>query len=344
MSRAPEPPRAPATPPVSDLPARFRASLERARAAPRGSRLLVAVSGRSDSVALLHLLHGVARDLGLHLTVTHIQEGTESDRAADAAFVRDLARTLRLSCDIRSTAPLPTDPVVRARVRTELLERTRSQLRAAAVATGETADDVAEALLELLVRGTFPPTALAAEDARPAPRLARPLLPFTHAECLAFLQSRNLPFRPDPDSLALSSVHQRLRLLVLPLLRHVHPDALHNLAASARWWGEETALATDIARAVRSEVAWEDAPGRVTVSHPRWAALPPALRRHLLLAAVHHAAPDAALTRSDLLDLDAHGRTLAAGSTATVGPLLVARTDGTLAFTHAPASPPPSDG
>ncbi|HZK13127.1 MAG TPA: ATP-binding protein, partial [Desulfobaccales bacterium] len=64
-----------------------------------GDRVLVAVSGGPDSVALLHLLVRLAPEPGLDLGVAHFDHGLrEEDSRADADFVADLAQRLGLPC------------------------------------------------------------------------------------------------------------------------------------------------------------------------------------------------------------------------------------------------------
>src|SRR5436190_12162733 len=67
-----------------------------------GSRWVVAVSGGSDSVAMLRLLHGS----GLDLSVAHLDHGARGDASeADARFVADLAGALELPFDLGHWRP-----------------------------------------------------------------------------------------------------------------------------------------------------------------------------------------------------------------------------------------------
>jgi tRNA(Ile)-lysidine synthase len=76
----------------------------------KGGKILVAVSGGPDSVALLYALLEIRKEFDLHLCVAHLNHklrGGESDD--DQKFVKDLASNLNLrffskSVDVRKEA------------------------------------------------------------------------------------------------------------------------------------------------------------------------------------------------------------------------------------------------
>ena len=59
-----------------------------------GRRLLIALSGGADSVALAVMLSEAREDLGLTLFAAHVDHGIRPDSAADADFCRELCRKL----------------------------------------------------------------------------------------------------------------------------------------------------------------------------------------------------------------------------------------------------------
>lgn len=308
---------------------RFRAATLADPAFPRRARVGVGVSGRCDSVALLHLLHGVASALSLQLTVVHAQHGDDPERIADAELVRALAESLALPVEVIVDAHPAATPEALSAARAHSFTAVRQRLQAAAIATGETLDDVAELLLTALVTG--PPGELVIFPR--AEGWVRPLLPFTHEECRAFLHAEHLPFRPDRDSLQLTTTRQRLRLLVLPLLtRHVHAAVGGKLAHTARALADDAEFLADLARLVRLEVGWTETADGVTVDAARFAALPASLARRVL-ADAGAAVTATPLDLDALLDFERDCRTLAPAATVTAGTLKVSRTNGTLTVT-----------
>ena len=81
---------------------RFQRHLDSSGLFPAGSRVLVAVSGGADSVALLHLLHHSTIPLRLHLEAAHLDHALRPDSPADAAHVRALCAQLQVPLVITS--------------------------------------------------------------------------------------------------------------------------------------------------------------------------------------------------------------------------------------------------
>ena len=73
-----------------------RASHQLCLHVPAGSRLLVAVSGGPDSVALAHFLRGQA----YHLIIGHVNHHLRKGSARDARFVQTVAREWDIPCRV----------------------------------------------------------------------------------------------------------------------------------------------------------------------------------------------------------------------------------------------------
>jgi len=124
-----------------------------------GDRVAVAVSGGADSVALLSLLVELRRELGIVLSVAHVNHklrGAESDE--DQRFVAALAEGLGLELAVH-TAPVErkgSDGIesTARRLRYEFFRKLADEKQATKIATAHTLDDQAETVLLRMFRGT----------------------------------------------------------------------------------------------------------------------------------------------------------------------------------------------
>src|SRR5215211_114396 len=114
---------------------------------------LALVSGGPDSVALLRVILA----LGGRPVVLHVDHGLRGEESReDAEFVRDLCGRLGVHCEVqRLGLDGSSNLQERAReARYRLAEEVAIRLGLRVVATGHTADDVAETVLMNLARGT----------------------------------------------------------------------------------------------------------------------------------------------------------------------------------------------
>jgi tRNA(Ile)-lysidine synthase len=208
----------------------------------RPDRIVVAVSGGPDSVALLRVLVSLRHASG-SLTIAHLNHqlrGNESD--ADEAFVRQLhevleshdvtglqLRTEQLDVSAQAQAERKNVESVARRVRYEWLARVARDVGAGFVATGHTADDQAETVLHRLLRGTGL-KGLAGIGARrplaPGIEVIRPLLRVSRAEVQAYLTDLGQAYRQDSSNLNLDYMRNRIRHELLPHLAQRYNPAL----------------------------------------------------------------------------------------------------------------------
>ena len=244
------------------------ALLQKALAASRalrpGQRVLVAVSGGADSVALAHLLHRGRRLLCLRPVLAHLHHGIRGRAAdADAAFVRRLARRLDLPLLLeRADVPAQARAAgisleMAARVaRYAFFARAARQVHAAAVLVAHTADDQAETVLLRLARGAGPQGlgGMAPVSCRNGLTILRPLLGVRHADLVALLRKHRWRWREDASNRDLHFLRNRVRHELLPLIeRRLNPRFREALLRTAdvlreeQVWLDELA-AVDLAR------------------------------------------------------------------------------------------------
>ncbi len=224
--------------PVHELRKRLLKTIRKQELIRAGDRVAVAVSGGGDSVALLLLLLELRADLGIVLSVAHVNHelrGQESD--GDEQFVVELSRTHALELHAR-TAPVvePNSGIEAAarKLRYDFFRQLAREGRVSKVATAHTLDDQAETIVLRILRGTgirglsgiHPRLVFEGRD-----EVIRPLLDFRRTDLEGFLRDRGQQWREDSSNNDLDFLRNRVRHRLLPLLKEEFGlTAVENLA------------------------------------------------------------------------------------------------------------------
>lgn len=205
----------------------------------RGRRLLVALSGGADSVALLHLLSGAKSALNLTLFAAHVDHGIRGEESRkDAEFCRALCQALKVpffleTIDVPALSTQSGEGIETAarRLRYNALRRIRHDVGADWIALAHHLDDQAETVLMHLLRGCGPGGISGMH--RLSGDLYRPLLDTPKSVLVDYLNARGLPFRTDSTNFVADTPRNALRLHGLPALEEFYPQANAALARYA---------------------------------------------------------------------------------------------------------------
>lgn len=195
-------------------------------------KVLVALSGGADSVALLRVL----LQLGYRCEAAHCNfhlRGEESDR--DEAFVTRLCQDLeiplhKVNFDTTGYAAQKGISIEMAarELRYEWFGTLLGECGAAVVAVAHHRDDSVETFLLNLVRGAGI-NGLKGIQPRNG-HVVRPLLEVSRAEILDYLNHLGQPYVTDSTNLEDEFMRNKIRLRVLPLLRELNPSVDRTLA------------------------------------------------------------------------------------------------------------------
>ena len=221
--------------------------IEWAHALAPGAKILAAVSGGPDSVALAHFLRGQPYSL----VIGHVDHRLRKGSAADARFVERLASAWDLPCQVQT---VNVRAYAKARhigleeaardLRYEALSAMARRHDCAAILTAHHAGDQAETVLMNFLRGSGP-AGLAGMAAgrrlRPAHDLLilRPFLDLPKASILTYLRRYSLTYRKDPSNRSRRFARNRIRHLTLPYLEKLYPGLSDRLARAANIFREE---------------------------------------------------------------------------------------------------------
>jgi tRNA(Ile)-lysidine synthase len=207
---------------------------------PRGGRLLVALSGGPDSVALVLIARELEERGELVLAgIAHLNHALRADASADVEFCRELAADLPVAfrsavVDVRALARERKTSLEDAGrlARYDFLERTAAELAADAIATGHTLDDQAETFLLRLIRGAGPRGLAGIFPV--AGKVVRPLIEIRREELKQYLAGRNQRYCEDATNRNLWIPRNRIRHELIPgLERDYSPNIVEVLAREA---------------------------------------------------------------------------------------------------------------
>jgi tRNA(Ile)-lysidine synthase len=217
---------------------------------PRGSSILVGLSGGVDSVVLLHLLVQLSTHFSLRLSALHVHHGMSVHANEWADFCVEICG--------HYAVPLQIECVNLAPLREMGIEAAARQLRHAAladqkvdfIALAHHRDDQAETMLLQLLRGAGVrgASAMPVLLTRPAaPALLRPLLEICRADLLAFANQHSLRWVEDDSNQDERYPRNFLRHRILPVLEQRFPAYRTTLARSSVHFAEAAELLDDLA-------------------------------------------------------------------------------------------------
>ncbi len=203
-----------------------------------GDKVIVGVSGGSDSVCLLHLLYSLKK-YRLKLIVAHLNHGLrdrESDR--DEKFVEETALKFGLKyigerCDTESfknQENLSTEDAAR-RLRYRFFDNSLKITGADKIATAHNLEDQAETVLMRMLRGSgssglsgIPPV---------NGNIVRPLISISSSEIKKYLKSQKIKWIEDSSNSSKIFLRNKIRHELIPELSKYNPKIVEVLSRTS---------------------------------------------------------------------------------------------------------------
>jgi len=201
-----------------------------------GSRVLVGFSGGADSTALLLCLHYLAPKLGFFLAAAHLDHQLRPSSGTEAAQCGAFCDALGIPffcqcCDVGwDTQGKPGIEEAAREARYASYDQIAARESCNWIATGHSANDLAEDILMRLIRGTGWPGLSGMEGVDVGRRLFRPLLLMPRVRIENFLSTLGIRWIEDESNTDMSFFRNRVRSQILPLLLRENPAFLERAA------------------------------------------------------------------------------------------------------------------
>ncbi len=268
-----------------------------------GDTVAAAVSGGPDSVAMLHGLLELKDELGISLTVAHLDHGFRDESASEAEFVKNMAGALGLPFYTEKARlkkrleGFSANRQAKAReARYEFFERAAMALKADKIAVAHTADDQAETVIMRIIRGSGTQGLAAIPPIRPvdrphgAARIVRPLIYASREEILVYLSEKKIESVSDPSNLKKIYLRNRIRLELMPTLRSYNPRITETLVKMAELLRSDEEFLDTCAREAIERLARRvknsPGPGYIALELDGFRKLPDAIKRRVVRLSV----------------------------------------------------------
>lgn len=258
---------------------------------PPNQRILVAVSGGADSIALLHALARLQSQLAVHLHVATLDHGLRPTAPDDVAYVRSIAQKLNIplttgAVDVRARADSSSIEEAARHARYDFLADVAGAIGATHIATAHHADDQSETILMHILRGAGITGLVGMQTRAPVPRhphltLVRPLLHCRRQQIEAYCREHDLHPRHDESNDDPAYFRNVIRLQILPYLRQFNPNldqALYRLSDVMRV--EQDYMQTRYQRVARPHI--QRTASIITINRDAYQGWHPALQRYAL--------------------------------------------------------------
>lgn len=261
-------------------------------------RLVLAVSGGADSLALMAAIARLRKRARLNILVATLDHGLRPEARQEVRHVYIQAQSLGLACTVGCVSV--GQQAKRRRwgleetarhLRYRFLARVAHSIGAQKVVTAHHADDQAETVLMHLLRGSGSYGAAGMRVVSSFPDdpdllLVRPLLWTRRDEIELFIDQQGLTPCEDASNIDLEFWRNQIRHVLLPAIEQVGgKPAITALTRFAAIHADEQALLDDLLIALWEHVDWPQA-GVVQYARDRLVSLHIALRRRMLVALV----------------------------------------------------------
>lgn len=203
----------------------------------KNKTVAVAVSGGSDSMALLHYMLTIAKNMPINVIALNVEHGIRGTSSIkDSAFVADYCKKndvqlLSYSGNALKIAKEEKISIESAgrKLRYDFFKQAIDQKKCDFIATAHHSLDNAETVLLNLFRGTALRGVGGIRDAFDG-KIIRPFINVTKSQIENYIKENDIPFVVDETNLSTDYTRNKIRLEVVPKIKEIFPDFENSIA------------------------------------------------------------------------------------------------------------------
>lgn len=254
-----------------------------------GDRVIAAVSGGPDSIAMLHLLSTIPKIKIYAVHLNHMLRGKDADR--DEIFVKKICKQMSIpyftkKIDVKKYAQENKQTIEEAgrNLRYSFFEEIAKNVKADKVALAHTADDNVETFLMRLVRGAGI-RGLSSISVKRG-KIIRPLIDVWKKDVLNYCRKNNLEFVCDKSNKSPAYLRNRIRNKLIPDLAEYNPRIKETLVSAIKCLSDDHEFISQTAqKAFRTIKVGEDNNG-IVINRLKLQKLPSSIQNNILRLAI----------------------------------------------------------
>jgi len=254
----------------------------------KGDKILLAVSGGPDSIALLYIFSSLSQEFNLELSVFHLEHGLRGiESLRDQEFVGNISKKLRINFYTKnvniSYEKRPKESLEQAarRIRYKHLFKTLNDIDYDKIATGHTLDDNIETIIFRLISGTG---LTGFSGIRPKNGyILHPLLSVRKDQILHFLKNEKINYKFDATNSDITIIRNKIRQEVIPLLSSINNRTKEHILNFSKIINEEDLSINKLVHRELSSLILEDRNDVIKVDCNKFMELDPPIKRRIII-------------------------------------------------------------
>lgn len=249
-------------------------------------KVLIAVSGGPDSMALLHILH----EFGYNIIVAHVNHGLRENATNDEKFVKDFCDMRKIPCFIKRVrlkevaSHMSTEELGR-KVRYEFFHEIAEKEKCTKIATAHNANDNAETVIMNMIRGSgmLGLTGIGVKREN----IIRPLIEVTRKEIEAYCEKEELSPCHDESNDEKIYTRNKVRLELLPYIeKNINSNVIMNLNRMSEILTGEEEFIEKIVEESYQQCVMEESFGKVVCNLKKFNTLDSVIRKRIIVKCI----------------------------------------------------------
>ncbi|RKX94124.1 MAG: tRNA lysidine(34) synthetase TilS [Spirochaetes bacterium] len=256
-------------------------------------KILCAVSGGPDSVALFYVMLTLMERYKIELSVAHLEHGIrDKESLRDQEFVKSLCKrfdipfytkNVRISDFKKSRESIEEGA---RRIRLDFLKDTCEKIKYNKIATGHTFDDHIETVIFRLINGTGQKGIRGIRVSSDG--IIRPLLCVTKREILDFLERHSISYMEDLTNYDVHYTRNRIRYRVIPEIKEINARYREHINNFVKLISEDDTFIEQLVDDYMNGIVRKISNSELRILSEKFYNFPPPIKKRIILRAVNN--------------------------------------------------------